>query len=405
MRIYKKETVLNAALSRISYLFDEFEDVIVCMSGGKDSTVCYELCKKIAGEKNRLPLRVMWIDQEAEWQGTVDYMTGIMEDKNVLPMWYQMPIVITNNASSYNRFSYCWDAEKKDDWIHPQHDLSIKQNTYGKERFHDLFDAIIGKECSGKKACYIAGMRAEENPKRAMVLTRGVTYKGITWGKVLSKKNDHYTFYPIYDWSYTDVWKYIESTGSKYNKVYDQMFRFGIPVNGMRISNLHHETALKHLTEVQEIEPETWVRLQNRIDGANTIKQIKSKSFACPTTLPKAFESWKEYAYYLAENIIQEDEYRKKWDKQIQYDYQFSFIEKDQGIESDFWKVAINTILSSDWDFTKIQNFRLSQHVNAFRQFHRGIYKQDMVKYSKYLTQEQIKTIKRGISENHRKHK
>ena len=235
-----------------------------------------------------------------------------------------------------------------------------------------------------------------------MVLTRGVTYKWITWGKVLNKRQNQYTFYPIYDWSYTDVWKYIESTGSKYNKVYDQMFRFGIPVNGMRISNLHHETALKHLTEVQEIEPETWVRLQNRIDGANTIKQIKSKSFACPTTLPKAFESWKEYAYYLAENIIQEDEYRKKWEKQIQYDYKFSFIEKGDSIESDFWKVAINTILSSDWDFTKMKNFRLTQHVNAFRQFHRGIYKQEMVKYSKYLTQEQIKIIKRGISENHR---
>jgi predicted phosphoadenosine phosphosulfate sulfurtransferase len=201
------------------------------------------------------------------------------------------------------------------------------------------------------------------------------------------------------------VWKYIESTGSKYNKVYDQMFRFGIPVKGMRISNLHHETALKHLTEVQEIEPETWVRLQNRIDGANTIKQIKSKSFTCPTTLPKAFESWKEYAYYLAENIIQEDEYRKKWEKQIQYDYKFSFIEKGDSIESDFWKVAINTILSSDWDFTKIKNFRLSQHVNAFRQFHRGTYKQEMVKYSKYLTKDQVETIKRSINENHRKHK
>ena len=397
MRIYKKETVLNAALSRISYLFDEFEDVIVCMSGGKDSTVCYELCKKIAGEKNRLPLRVMWIDQEAEWQGTVDYMTGIMEDKNVLPMWYQMPIVITNNASSYNRFSYCWDAEKKDDWIHPQHDLSIKQNTYGKERFHDLFDAIIGKECSGKKACYIAGMRAEENPKRAMVLTRGVTYKGITWGKVLSKKNDHYTFYPIYDWSYTDVWKYIESTGSKYNKVYDQMFRFGVPVSGMRISNLHHETALKHLTEVQKIEPTTWAKLQKRIDGANTIKQIKLNSFTCPGSLPNAFKTWKEYAFYLAENIIQEDEYRKKWEKQIQYDYKFSFIEKGDSIESDFWKVAINTILSSDWDFTKMQNFRLTQHVNAFRQFHRGIYKQEMVKYSKYLTKAQVDEIKKAV--------
>jgi predicted phosphoadenosine phosphosulfate sulfurtransferase len=405
MRYYKKETVLDAALDRIRYLFDEFPVIIVSMSGGKDSTVCLELCISIAKEKNRLPIHVMWIDQEAEWQGTVNYMTEVMGRPEVIPMWYQMPMVITNNASSYNRYAYCWDEKNKDKWIHPKNDISIKVNTYGKDRFHDLFAAIMQKDFSNKKACYIAGMRAEENPKRAMVLTRGVTYKGITWGKVLSKKNDHYTFYPIYDWSYTDVWKYIESTGSKYNKVYDQMFRFGIPVNGMRISNLHHETALKSLTEVQEIEPETWVRLQNRIDGANTIKQIKSKSFTCPTTLPKAFESWKEYAYYLAENIIQEDEYRKKWEKQIQYEYKFSFIEKGDSIESDFWKVAINTILSSDWDFTKIKNFRLTQHVNAFRQFHRGTYKQEMVKYSKYLTKDQVETIKRSINENHRKHK
>ena len=386
MRYYSQKSVLEAARERIRYLFDEFPNIIVCMSGGKDSTVCFELCKEIAGEMNRLPLRVMWIDQEAEWQGTVDYMSSIMESENVLPMWYQMPIVITNNASSYNRFSYCWDAEKKDDWIHPQHNISIKQNTYGKERFHDLFDAIIGKECSGEKACYIAGMRAEENPKRAMVLTRGVTYKGITWGKVLSKKENHFTFYPIYDWSYTDIWKYINEKKCQYNKVYDHMFKYGIPISGMRISNLHHETALKHLTEVQKIEPMTWGKLQKRIDGANTIKQIKLNSFTCPSSLPNAFKTWKEYAFYLADNIIQKQGDRDKWIKQINYDYEFSFIAKGEMIEIDFWKVAINTILSSDWDFTKIQNFRLTQCVNAFRQYHRGIRKVEMVKHSKYLT-------------------
>lgn len=405
MRYYKKETVLEAALDRIRYLFDEFPVIIVGMSGGKDSTVCLELCLTVAKEKNRLPLRVMWIDQEAEWQGTVDYMTEVMCRKDVWPMWYQMPMVITNNASSYERYAYCWDEKNKDKWIHPKHDMSIKTNVYGKERFHDLFDAIMMTECRGVKACYISGVRAEENPKRAMVLTRGVTYKWITWGKALSKKRNHYTFYPIYDWSYTDVWKYIESTGSAYNKVYDQMFRFGIPINGMRVSNLHHETALKHITEVQEIEPETWVRLQNRIDGANTIKQIKSKSFTCPSDLPKAFDSWKEYAHYLADNIIQKKQDRDLWKKQIQYDYQFSYIEKGKAIEDDFWKVAINTILSSDWDFTKIQNFRLTQHVNAFRQFHRGVFKQEMVKYSKYLTDQQIEKIKEAINENHRQNK
>lgn len=405
MRYYKKETVLEAALDRIRYLFDEFPVVIVCMSGGKDSTVCLELCLTVAKEKNRLPLRVMWIDQEAEWQGTVDYVAEVMCRKCVLPMWYQMPMVITNNASSYERYAYCWDEKNKDKWIHPKHDISIKTNVYGKERFHDLFNAIMMTECKGVKACYISGVRAEENPKRAMGLTRVVTYKWITWGKVLSKKRNHYTFYPIYDWSYTDVWKYIESTGSAYNKVYDQMFRYGVPINGMRVSNLHHETALKNITYVQEIEPETWVRLQNRIDGANTIKQIKSKSFTCPSDLPKAFDSWKEYAHYLADNIIQKKQDRDLWKKQIQYDYQFSYIEKGKAIEDAFWKVAINTILSSDWDFTKITNFRLTQHVNAFRQFHRGVFKQEMLKYPKYLTDQQIEKIKEAINENHRQNK
>ena len=77
-----------------------------------------------------------------------------------------------------------------------------------------------------------------------MTLTRGVTYKWITWGKVLNKRQNQYTFYPIYDWSYTDVWKYIESTGSRYNKVYDQMFKFGIPVNGMSTTQKKNQNYL-----------------------------------------------------------------------------------------------------------------------------------------------------------------
>jgi predicted phosphoadenosine phosphosulfate sulfurtransferase len=182
------------------------------------------------------------------------------------------------------------------------------------------------------------------------------------------------------------------------------MFRFGIPVNGMRISNLHHETALKHLTEVQKIEPTTWAKLQKRIDGANTIKQIKLNSFTCPDSLPNAFKTWKEYAFYLAENIIQKQEDREKWVKQINYDYEFSFISRGESIETDFWKVAINTILSSDWDFTKIQNFRLTQCVNAFRQFHRGIKQMEMVKHSKYLTKAQVDEIKKAVQiENNRR--
>ena len=81
IRIYKKQNVFDAALDRMRFIFDEFENVVVSVSGGKDSTVVYELAKIVAEEKNRFPLNVLWIDQEAEWTQTVETVKNIMHDK------------------------------------------------------------------------------------------------------------------------------------------------------------------------------------------------------------------------------------------------------------------------------------------------------------------------------------
>ncbi len=396
MRIYRNKNVKDAAIERINYLFDEFENVVVGFSGGKDSTTVLNLALKVAEEKNRLPLSVLWIDQEAEWQGTVDYAKKVFQDKRIKPYWFQMPMVITNNASSYHRFSYCWNEKEKDKWIHPQDEMSLKENKYGTERFHNLFEKIFAVEFKNQKSCYLAGVRTEESPKRFVALTNVAAYKWITWGKVLNKKYEHYTFYPIYDWSYTDVWKYINENGIEYNKVYDGMYRHGITVQNMRISNLHHETSIQSLLLVQEIEPQTWNKIVDRIDGASSIKHIKLNSFTCPKELPYMFADWEEYAYYLAENIIQEDKYRKQL---------FSKIDAKKGryigdnIKHKFWKVIINTILSSDFDFTKIANFEIQPEIYCYRRYRKGDIDKDILnpKYIKVFTEEEINDIKQKI--------
>ena len=282
MKIYLNENVYVKSIDRINYLFDQFENVVVGFSGGKDSTTCLNLCLQVATERNRLPLSVLWIDQEAEWQGTVDYCELIMSRPDIKPYWLQMPMVITNNASSYERYSNCWDESKKDLWIHPKNELSIKENTYGTDRFHELFEKIFAKEFKDQKSCYISGVRCEESPKRQMTLTNGLTYQNITWGKLLSKKLQHYTFYPIYDWSYTDVWKYIFDNKIPYNRIYDEMYRHGVSVMNMRVSNLHHETAIQNLLLIQEIEPETWEKICVRVDGVNTIKHLEKGKLYLP---------------------------------------------------------------------------------------------------------------------------
>src|ERR1035437_6333627 len=172
MKIYKKTTVYEESLERIRFLFSEFETVAVGISGGKDSTVCLELSLKVAKELDRLPLKVMWIDQEAEWQATVDYCAKAFKRPEIEPYWLQMPMVITNNASSYERYAQCWKAGE--DWIHPQNPISIKENKYGTDRFHDLFAAFLKVEFP-VKTCYISGVRTEETPKRFMSITGGET--------------------------------------------------------------------------------------------------------------------------------------------------------------------------------------------------------------------------------------
>jgi|LakMenE01Jun11ns_1017448.scaffolds.fasta_scaffold9950339_8 predicted phosphoadenosine phosphosulfate sulfurtransferase len=383
MKIYKKINVYDAALDRLRYIFDEFENVVVGYSGGKDSTVTLNLAMIVAKEKNRLPLSVIFIDQEAEWQGTIDVVKKVMYDPNVKPYWFQMPIVITNNASSYERYSYCWNEDEKEKWIHPKDDISIKENTYGTERFHELFEAIFKKEFNTQKSCYLAGVRTEEAPKRFIALTEALTYKHITYGKILNKSREHYTLYPIYDWSYTDVWKAIHDNKWDYNKVYDEYYRNGVTLNNMRISNVHHETAIQSLMLIQEIEPKTWERVAARINGANTIKHLKSKSFQCPKDLPSMFLSWEEYAIHLANNIIQEQKYKDLLLEKINKNKE---IYSGRLIIDDFYKTIIKTILSSDWDFTKFQNWLLSGDVDTYRRFYKKTnYLRNMLKSTKFL--------------------
>ena len=78
MRAYSNTNVFDAALDRIRYVFDNHPNVYVSSSGGKDSTVVMELAFMIAKEKNKLPLNVAFLDQESEYEATVDYMRTLM---------------------------------------------------------------------------------------------------------------------------------------------------------------------------------------------------------------------------------------------------------------------------------------------------------------------------------------
>jgi predicted phosphoadenosine phosphosulfate sulfurtransferase len=129
MKMFLKENVFDSALDRIRYLFDEFPNIVVAFSGGKDSTVCLNLALMVAREKNRLPLNVMFIDQEAEWDTVISYIRDVMNNPEIKPYWFQMPIKIFNSTSTIQSWLYCW--AEGEEWIRPKEEISIKENKYG----------------------------------------------------------------------------------------------------------------------------------------------------------------------------------------------------------------------------------------------------------------------------------
>ena len=352
MKIYKSTNVFDEALKRIRFVFDEFENIVINISGGKDSTVIFNLAMIVAQERGRLPLRVMWLDQEAEWQATADTVREIMYRPDVFPLWYQIPFRLFNATSIEEHWLNCWDPKEEARWMRPKDPISIKENVYGKDRFHDMFEAFMVHDFPASPACRLAGVRAEESPSRAFGLTSYLTYKWATWGKVEDKKRGHYTFYPIYDWSYTDVWKAIYCNKWPYNRIYDLMYQYGVPVHNMRVSNVHHETAVHDLFRLQEIEPATYERLTQRIAGIDMAAHMGKDNYF-QRTLPFMFSSWKEYRDYLLEHLFTNPEWRAGFRKKI--DAQERSYRGEYGDK--LYRMQIQSILTNDWEGIKLKNF------------------------------------------------
>jgi len=365
MAIYGTKTVYDAALERIDYLFDEFENVIVTFSGGKDSTVVLQLALIVAERKNRLPLPVLFIDQEAEWDCVIDYTREIMQDPRVKPYWMQIPFRIFNATSQDEQWLHAWEPGKA--WIRDKDPIAYHENPTNSDRFHDLFPAISNWIFKGQRYASLGGVRCEESPARRQGLTQYSCYKWITWGKVESKHKEQIVFYPIYDWTYKDVWKAIHENGWPYCKLYDYQYQYGTPVMQMRVSNVTHETAVKSLYYLQEIEGSLWSRLTQRLKGVSAAKHLQ-KDWERPTVLPPMFNSWEEYRDHLLETLITVPEHQATMRKHIDSDMQ----RYDEALWPKLVDMHISMILTNDYHDTKRSLFRetygkYSKNANARR--------------------------------------
>lgn len=308
------KNVLVAARERISYIFDNFDNIIVSVSGGKDSTVLAHLALTEAHKRNRR-IGMFFLDEEVVYQSTADQVEYLMNlyPENTIRMWLQIEFLLTNAASLTESQLTAWEAGKHKQWMRRKNkknimakpwDPTLEKQSKGYKPGHDqigFYNAIDCFQKSYKNTAFLIGLRAAgESPNRwRAVVKNPVDINGdkVYWG---TKKGENFNLYPLYDWNFHDIWRYIYDEKLEYSKVYDWQFMKGFGISEMRVSSLIHERAFKSLCELPEFEPRTYDRLCKRIKGIAFAQETgkDSKMFKV-RKLPKNFKSWIPYRDFL----------------------------------------------------------------------------------------------------------
>jgi predicted phosphoadenosine phosphosulfate sulfurtransferase len=350
---YQETNVLQAAKQRIKQSILNYPDYYVSFSGGKDSGVLVELIIEVATEIDRLPVKVVFSDLEAIYKRTETYCKYIMEKDEVEPYWLCFEEIDQNASSIYERFFKIWDKSCKDKWVRPMPSMDYVINDDNcpdalkkylnpsdlSEWSIEWFGEYLCDKLGIDKICNFIGMRAQESYGRYMAVKTSknrIKDNGFTY---LTKNGATrtWTSLPIYDWQFSDVWKFYADTGHVYNKVYDDFFRIGIPYANMRTCAAFGEEQKSSLWQWSQIEPESWDRLLQRVEGIGFGGRYNHTNINRGKVTKPSSITWKEYLDILMGSLppLAYANYKEKFD--ITFNYHKVMYEDKLGISKDVY--------------------------------------------------------------------
>lgn len=307
--------VYDATMERMKLIFEDFDNVLVAFSCGKDSGVMLNMAYKYAKENNLLhKLAFYYEDYEAGYKYTHEYADRVFKELEVdRKYWLCLPISAACSVSMYDNRWYPWKKEEKDIWVRdmPDYTYVVNENnspfpfTPGAKGFDTRIWFSEWFASKYGKTAVLIGIRADESLTRRAIFTsqhRKFMHKGIRWSKTLDK--DLCNFYPIYDWKTEDIWVANYKYQWDYNKIYDLYHQAGLTIAQMRVASPFHQSGQASLHLYQVIDPDSWGKMVGRVNGCN-FGGIYGNTSAMGwrnISKPEHF-TWKQYAEFLMSTL------------------------------------------------------------------------------------------------------
>lgn len=316
MKKYSDINVWQAAMNRLDFLFDEFEQIIISFSGGKDSGVMLNLAVEVATRKKMLDkVGVYHMDYEAQYQMTTDYVTRVFASlpAEVQQYWTCLPIKAQCSTSMYQSYWQPWKLEEKEKWCR-----SLPENCINEQNFPFGFDYEVSDYeynqrfakaiSTKKKTCFLIGIRTQESLHRYKAVNKyndKNEYKSKNYTTLIS--SNCINAYPIYDWLVEDIWTANARFLYDYNKVYDLMYQAGLTLNQMRVASPFNDAATESLKLYKAIDPNNWGKLIGRVNGVNFTGLYGGTTAMGWNTITKPDHfTWKQYMYFLLDTLPEE---------------------------------------------------------------------------------------------------
>lgn len=308
-------TVYEALQNRLKIIFDDFDNVLVAFSCGKDSGIVLNTAYEYAKSTNQLhKLSFYYEDYEADYKYTHEYADRMFKYIDVEKKhWLCLPISAACSVSMYEPRWIPWDEDKKDIWVRPmpKYDYIINKDNcpYPFTKGTAGFDARIqfAEWFSGQygNTAVLIGIRADESLTRRAIFTsqhRTLMHKELTYSKTIDKNTCN--FYPIYDWKTEDIWVANAKFGFDYNKIYDLYYQAGLTIDQMRVASPFHLSGQENLKLYRVIDPNSWGKMVGRVNGCNFggIYGGTSAMGWKNISKPQHF-TWKQYAEFLMSTL------------------------------------------------------------------------------------------------------
>lgn len=244
--------VIEATERRIYEMFQKNKTVSLSFSGGKDSLCMSDMLIKTM-QKYGISfsrLVVVFFDEEAIYPDveriTMQWRSKFMS-LGAKFYWFCLPIRHYNccNRLANDESFICWEPGKENIWVRPMPKFAIRN--------HKKFKMGMSYQQFGvklfSKIPQIIGLRVSESIQRRSAI-----------GSMKESK----FIYPIYDWKDKDVWLYLYNNNITIPETYIYLYKTGIPLNKLRISQFFSIDTIKTLPKIFEFYPNLYEKVQQR---------------------------------------------------------------------------------------------------------------------------------------------